>query len=267
MRYKLQPKKKLGQHFLIDHSIASLIVSKSGEINDDTTVFEVGPGTGALTNYLLTSKAGRIIAIERDIRCITALKSSNLLSSSEKLEIINGDALSFDERSILSGRNNKIIANLPYNISTALIVKWLGLIDLFSSITVMVQKEVAERIVAKGGSKDFGRISIIAQLLCDIEEVIEVPREAFFPKPKVLSSVIHMIPRIKPLFHCNFDALEIVCKAAFSQRRKMLRSSLKSVFGKNTTQILHECNIDESKRAEEISIEDFCTLSELYVKL
>jgi 16S rRNA (adenine1518-N6/adenine1519-N6)-dimethyltransferase len=259
-KYNLTPNKKLGQNFLLDFFITDKIVLSHGNLSD-VEILEVGPGPGTLTRSLLASQAKKIFAIEMDERCIKFLNDLAALSD-DRLVIIQGDALKLDESSLTSDKL-VVIANLPYNIGTNLILKWLENISLFKSITVMLQKEVAERICATPSSKEYGRLSIISQLYCDTEILFDVAPENFFPPPKVTSSILRLIPLAKPRYEFNKDHLEKIVRTAFAMRRKVIKTALKPIFGSNIDSILSKTNIDPMSRAENISIEAYCKLSTL----
>ncbi len=257
-QYNLAPHKKLGQHFLLDEHIPSQMVLSADIANQ--VVLEVGPGPGALTRALLASKAAKVIAVELDMRCIEALQSLHEVSAG-RLEIVHADALKIDESTfVLPGQRLHVLSNLPYNVGTALLCKWLERPELFSSITVMLQKEVVERLVAEPGSKDYGRLSVLVQWLCEVEQQFEVRPEAFFPPPKVMSAVVRLTIRPKPLYPCGRKRLESITKRAFSQRRKMLRSVLKGVLPDIEVQ-LAQIGAKPTARAEELSVAQFCQLA------
>ncbi|MBS0235977.1 MAG: ribosomal RNA small subunit methyltransferase A [Proteobacteria bacterium] len=267
-----EAKKALGQHFLIDEHIADTLVRSVPEIKDGL-VLEIGPGPGPLTKVLLASSAAHIVAVELDKGLYDALKPVADVSNG-RFRLIHQDAMQLDEAQLLSemqayisfrgGDLEKvekmhIIANLPYNIGTALISKWLKEPQLFASITVMLQKEVADRLSAEPGTSSYGRLSILTQMQCEVYEVCAVPRESFMPPPKVTSAVIRLNPRQELLFAVDMSKLEKLVNLAFSQRRKMLRSSLKPLFPEISS-VLNSCGIKDTARPEELSIEDFCKL-------
>lgn len=257
-RYDLAAKKSLGQHFLLDLNLTRKIV-RAADISKENTVLEVGPGPGGLTRALLESGA-RVVAIERDRRCIEALSELAPVFG-DRLIIHEADALSADEAAIIGDRLPvKIIANLPYNISTELVVKWLKAGPaLWSKMALMFQKEVADRILAAPGSKTYGRLSIIAQAASHPARAFNLPARAFTPPPKVDSTVVIFDPP-KAAFS-EIDALERVTQAAFSQRRKMLRSSLKPLLGDRLGDWLETAGVKETQRAEEVTVEQFKTLA------
>ncbi|NQU61429.1 MAG: 16S rRNA (adenine(1518)-N(6)/adenine(1519)-N(6))-dimethyltransferase RsmA [Rhodospirillales bacterium] len=252
-RHNLGARRSLGQHFLLDLNLCDRIARTAGNL-DGINVIEIGPGPGGLTRALLDSGATKVVAVERDSRCVEALAE---LSDAypDRLQIIEADALEMDIAS-LAPPPRRIIANLPYNIATPLLLGWLRQINDFESLTLMFQKEVAERLAAKPGNKTYGRLSVITQWLTDVRLEFNVSQKAFTPPPKVASSVVSLHPRPAPLALADWETLESVTAAAFGQRRKMLRSSLKSFnldFG--------ALGIDPTARAEELSVEQFCAIA------
>ena len=261
--YDLGAKKALGQHFLLDLNLTRKI-ARAASIDSNDHVLEIGPGPGGLTRALLETGAN-VIAIERDSRCLLALDELGSYYP-DKLSIIEADALYIDEHALLPQPTLvKIVANLPYNISTELLVKWLlanhnaDKPPLWSLMALMFQKEVADRILAAPGSKVYGRLSVIAQAAGIPKRAFNLPARAFTPPPKVDSTVVTFTPIEKRLE--NISALEKVTQAAFSQRRKMLRSSLKTIWGSKTESILAAAGIDSSARAEELDVDRFLKLS------
>jgi 16S rRNA (adenine1518-N6/adenine1519-N6)-dimethyltransferase len=257
-KYDLTPNKSWGQNFIFDLNLTRKI-ARAANLSSNETIFEIGPGPGALTRALFIEGAGKIIAIERDKRAITAL--SELVDICDgKLELISGDALKvpINKMGVLPRR---VVANLPYNIATQLLLNWLLTPNAFKAITVLVQKEVAMRICAKPDSSDYGRLSIITQWLACPKMLFDIPASAFHPKPKVTSTLLEIIPRAQPLFPAKRQILEKITAQAFGQRRKMLRSSLKKVGGDD---LLLATNIDPTLRPENLSIEDFCRLAQTY---
>ena len=257
-KYDLTPNKSWGQNFIFDLNLTRKI-ARAANLSSNETIFEIGPGPGALTRALFIEGAGKIIAIERDKRAITA--HSELVDiCNGKLELISDDALKvpINKMGVLPRR---IVANLPYNIATQLLLNWLQTPTAFKAITIMVQKEVAMRICAKPGSSNYGRLSIITQWLTRPKMLFDIPASAFHPKPKVTSTLLEIIPRSQPLFPAKRQILEKITAQAFGQRRKMLRSSLKKVGGDD---LLLATNIDPTLRPENLSIEDFCRLAQAY---
>ncbi len=260
-RHDLGAKKALGQHFLLDLNITRKI-ARAASIAPGDRVLEIGPGPGGLTRALLEAGA-QITAIERDPRCIAALEDL-AAAYPGKLTLINADALRFDEGAI-NGRPVKIVANLPYNIATELLIKWLRLnheahAPLWSAMALMFQKEVADRILAKPGTRTYGRLSVIAQAASQPSRAFDLPARAFTPPPKVDSSVVIFGPADRRL--ANIRALETVTQAAFGQRRKMLRSSLRPIFKDRLELVLSSFGIPATARAEELEIESFLRLAE-----
>ncbi len=257
-RYGLDARKALGQNFLLDLNLTQKIARVGGNLQGET-VLEVGPGPGGLTRALLANGADRVIAIERDARCLPALADIEAHYPG-RLDIVPGDALEVDYRQLIGARKVKIIANLPYNIGTQLLVNWL-LADpwppFYRSMTLMFQKEVGQRVVAVPGSAAYGRLGVLAGWRCEASIAFDVPPRAFTPPPKVTSSVVFLQPRPSPL-HCSATALERVTRAAFGQRRKMLRQSLKPLGGEA---LLIACDIDPTRRAETLDIAEFCCLA------
>jgi len=262
-RHGLNTKKSLGQHFLLDENICARIAHCAGDVAG-CTVIEIGPGPGGLTRALLQAGAKQLIAIEKDQRCVAAL--SELKESFPQLAVIEADALEADLPT-LSPAPRKVVANLPYNVGTALLIKWLDDIHVdpqaYQSLTLMFQREVAGRIMAEPGSKDYGRLSVISQWLCETAHHFDLPPGAFSPPPKIHSSVITLVPRPKPLYPADKTALERVVAAAFGQRRKMLRQSLKTL-NVDTEALLKAAGIDGTRRGETLSVEEFCRLARKY---
>ncbi|MBL1404588.1 MAG: 16S rRNA (adenine(1518)-N(6)/adenine(1519)-N(6))-dimethyltransferase RsmA [Rhizobiales bacterium] len=256
-RHELMAKKALGQNFLFDLNLTSRIARQAGNL-EGYDVIEIGPGPGGLTRAILANGASRVIAVERDPRCLPVLAEISE-HYPNKLDVIEGDALKVDYKKMLQ-RPAKIIANLPYNVATPLLIGWVLNEEwppYFESLTLMFQKEVAERICAKPRSKSYGRLSIICQWRCETNIAFEVGPQAFYPPPKVTSAIVTLIPREKPL-ECDVNKLERVTQAAFGQRRKMLRSSLKPLGG---AALLKKAGIEETKRAEELNVEEFVALA------
>jgi 16S rRNA (adenine1518-N6/adenine1519-N6)-dimethyltransferase len=258
-RHGIAPKKSLGQNFLFDLNLAGRIARAAGPLGG-VTVFEVGPGPGGLTRALLALGAARVVAVERDERAIAALREI-AAHYPGRLEIVAADALGYDPRGVLGGPA-RIIANLPYNIATALLVSWLSIEPWppwYDAAVLMFQREVAERIVAEPHSKSYGRLSVLAQWRCEARILFDVNASAFVPPPNVKSSVVHLVPRRQPL-PCDRTALERVTQAAFGQRRKMLRQSLRSL-GTDVSVLLAAAGLDPTLRAENLSVGDFVALA------
>lgn len=258
--YSLRAKKSLGQNFLLDMNITNKIVAAAGNI-DGINVIEIGPGPGGLTQVLLETKAAHIYAVEKDDRFIEAF-APILEVYHDKFTLIHEDALKIDITKLCPAPR-AIIANLPYNIASPLLISWLQKIKDFESMTLMFQKEVAERIVAKPCSKIYGRISVISQWLCKVEKKFDVPPEAFTPQPKITSSIVHFVPLHRDE-DIEFRIMEKITAAAFGQRRKMIRTSLKTLTGDHTEELLKAAGIADTLRAEEISVDKFINLARKY---
>jgi 16S rRNA (adenine1518-N6/adenine1519-N6)-dimethyltransferase len=259
-RHDLRARKSLGQNFLLDLNLTGRIARAAGPLAG-VTVIEVGPGPGGLTRALLAEGASRVVAIERDQRAIAAL-GEIAERYPDRLDIVAADALTFDPRPRLAGGTARIVANLPYNIATALLVGWLTAEPWppwFDRLVLMFQREVAERITATPGSKSYGRLSVLASWRCEARILFDVAPSAFVPPPKVTSSLVELVPRATPL-PCASLALQKVTEAAFGQRRKMLRQSLKSL-GRDPLPLLAAAGIDATARAEDIPVEGFVALA------
>ncbi len=261
-RYGLSARKSLGQNFLLDPKLTARIARSAGNLTG-TSVIEVGPGPGGLTRALLAGGAREVVAVERDARCVDAL-GELAAAYPGRLRVIAGDALEVDAAR-LAHPPRAIVANLPYNIATVLLLKWLNDAAAFTSLTLMFQKEVAMRITAKPRSRAYGRLSIAAQWLCEARCVFDVPPAAFVPRPQVTSTLVQLVPRPQPLAKAEPKAIERVVAAAFGQRRKMLRSSLKSL-GVSAERLLADAGVEPTARAEEIDIEGFCALARAYAE-
>ncbi|MEM8772372.1 MAG: 16S rRNA (adenine(1518)-N(6)/adenine(1519)-N(6))-dimethyltransferase RsmA [Pseudomonadota bacterium] len=262
--FGLGAKKSLGQHFLLDLNITAKI-ARAAEIEPGDRVLEVGPGPGGLTRALLAAGA-EVFAIERDARCIAALEDV-AGAYPHKLHLMETDALSADEASILGAAAPvKIVSNLPYNISTELLIKWLRAgPTLWRSMALMFQKEVADRILAAPGSKTYGRLSVIAQAASTPSKAFDLPARAFTPPPKVASTVVTFLPPATPPE--RLSELERVTAAAFGQRRKMLRSSLKKLFGDGLDDALAQADLQPTMRAENVDVAEFLVLARALSKL
>ncbi len=257
-KYDLAARRALGQNFLFDLNLTGKIARAAGDLGSGT-VIEIGPGPGGLTRALLAHGARQVIAIERDRRCLGAL-AEIAEAYPDRLTIIEGDALAID-CAILGQVPRRIVANLPYNIATPLIIKWLQAGPAFKSITVMVQREVADRLVAAPRTKDYGRLSIITQFLSKPRRLFDVPPRAFVPPPKVTSSVVELIPLAEPAAAARIEDLERVTQAAFGQRRKMLRQSLRTLGVEEVEVLLAAADIAPTARAEELSVAQFAALA------
>ena len=259
-RHGLSAKKSLGQNFLLDLNLTTRI-ARTAEPLESVTVVEIGPGPGGLTRALLALGARRVIAIERDERALAAIGEISERYPG-RLDVVAGDALSTDIPALLGPERARIVANLPYNIATALLVNWLTIEPWppwYEMMVLMFQREVAERIVAKPGGKSYGRLAVLAGWRTEAKILFDVAPSAFVPPPKVTSSVVRLTPRTEPLA-CDARALQRVTEAAFGQRRKMLRQSLKSL-GVDPIALLDAAGLDPTSRAEEISVEGFVDLA------
>lgn len=262
-RYGLAARKSLGQHFLLDLNLTGRIARSAPDLSLGT-VIEVGPGPGGLTRALLAEGARNVIAVEKDQRCLEALAELAALYPG-RLTLVEGDALALGLQD-LGTAPRQIVSNLPYNISTALLLGWLQALAFdpkaFAALTLMFQKEVAQRLTAKPGSRLYGRLSVITQWLCEVRPAFDIPPRAFTPPPKVTSTVLSLLPRRAPLAAARLERLEQVTAAAFGQRRKMLRQSLKPLFG-NPSESIQSLGLAPTARAEELSVEAFCSLARL----
>ena len=258
-RYGLSANKSLGQNFLLDGQLLDRIARVPGDLAD-ATVYEVGPGPGGLTRALLNAGA-HVVAVERDDRCLPALAELNEASGG-RLRVLSADAMKIDERGE-AGDGAHIVSNLPYNVGTALFVRWMTLdawLPWWRSLTLMFQREVADRIVARPGSEAYGRLSVLAQWRTTATIAMTVHRSAFVPPPKVMSAVVHVVPAVQPS-GVSMQTIETLTAAAFGQRRKMLRQSLKGVPG--AVEALPAAGIDPQRRAETVSVEEFIALGRL----
>ena len=254
----LAPRKSLGQNFLFDLNLTAKIARAAGAA-EGGTFYEVGPGPGGLTRALLGEGADKVIAVERDARCLPALEQI-AAAYPGKLQIISDDALELDEAGILP-RGSRIAANLPYNVGTAILIKWLTAESwppVWASLTLMFQKEVAQRITAKPGTEHYGRLSVLAQWRCTAKLLFDVNRSAFVPPPSVTSAIVRLEPRAQPLAPCTLADLEKITAASFGQRRKMLRQSLKALGGEA---LAEKAGIDPTARPEDLTIEQFAALA------
>jgi 16S rRNA (adenine1518-N6/adenine1519-N6)-dimethyltransferase len=262
-RHALAAKKSLGQNFLLDLNLTARIARAAGPL-DGVTVLEVGPGPGGLTRALLAAGALKIIAIERDQRALAALDEI-ARHYPGRLVVIGGDALDIDPRPHLGGGPARIVANLPYNIATALLIGWLTIEPWppwYDRLVLMFQREVAERIVAAPGGKQYGRLSVLTQWRAQAKILFDINPSAFVPPPKVISSLVEFVPRSKPL-RCDRRTLERVTEAAFGQRRKMLRQSLKTL-GVDPLPLLASAGIEPTERAEQIPVAGFVKLANAF---
>lgn len=268
-QYSLSAKKSLGQNFLTDLNLTGKIARSAGNL-ENSIIYEVGPGPGALTRGLLENGASRVVAVEMDQRCIDALKDVSAAYDG-RLSVHEGDALKVNELDLIgdtAGNDIHIVANLPYNVGTALLVKWMtgeNWKPWFKSLTLMFQKEVGERIIAEPRTKAYGRLSVLCQYRADCRILFDIPKQAFIPPPKVTSCIVQITPRDEAHEAPKQKTLEFVVSAAFNQRRKMLRASLKGL-GIDPIPKLSAADLRETARAEELSVEDFCRLALEYEK-
>ncbi len=254
----LAPKKSLGQNFLFDLNLTGKIARAAGA-EDGGTFYEVGPGPGGLTRALLSEGAGKVIAVERDARCLPALEQV-AAAWPGRLEVISADAMTLDETAILPN-GARVAANLPYNVGTAILIKWLTVQSwppVWASLTLMFQKEVAQRITAQPSTEHYGRLSVLAQWRCTAKILFDVNPHAFVPPPSVTSSIVRLEPRQQPLAPCNLSDLEKITAATFGQRRTMLRQSLKPLGGEALAQ---KAGIDPTARPEDLTIAQFAALA------
>ena len=264
-RHQLRAKKSLGQNFLLDLNLTSKIARYAGNL-DQFDILEIGPGPGGLTRSLLNEGARKVVAIEKDSRCIEALEEIQAAFPG-RLKLLQGDALSTNASEHLADPV-RIIANLPYNIGTELLVRWLTSKtwpSFWQSMTLMFQKEVANRIVASPGSKAYGRLSVMSQWRCDTKIAFNVPASAFTPPPKVESTLVHFESLKQPKFPAEVEVLEFVVSKAFNQRRKMLRGALKGYF-QNVEEGLLSIGVLPTKRAEEITVQEYCAMSQILIR-
>lgn len=258
--HDLVARKSLGQNFLLDLNLTAKIARQAGDLST-ADVLEIGPGPGGLTRGLLAEGARRVLAIEKDSRCLPAL-AEIAAAYPGRLEVINGDALEVDPLAHLTPPIH-IAANLPYNVGTELLVRWLTPQEwppFWQSLTLMFQREVAERITAKPGSKAYGRLALLAQWRAEARIVMSLPPEAFTPAPKVSSAVVHLRALPEPRFPADPKMLERVVAQAFNQRRKMLRAALKSM-APDIEDRLNAAGIEPTRRAETLSLDEFCALA------
>ncbi|MEM9641726.1 MAG: 16S rRNA (adenine(1518)-N(6)/adenine(1519)-N(6))-dimethyltransferase RsmA [Pseudomonadota bacterium] len=259
-KHQLRARKSLGQNFLLDLNLTRKIARHAGDLSA-YDVLEVGPGPGGLTRALLAEGAVKVVAIERDARCIPALAEVSA-AWPDRLTVIEGDALQVDLGHTIR-KPYRVVANLPYNVGTEMLVRWLSPEDWppdWASLTLMFQREVAERIVAVPGSKSYGRLSILSQWRSTPRIVMDLPPTAFTPPPKVSSAVVHFTALAKPRFTADRQVLERVVAAAFQQRRKMMRAALKAVV-EDPVAVLTRAGIDPTARAETLDLSAFCTLA------
>jgi len=259
-RHGLSARKSLGQNFLLDLNLTARVARVAAPL-EERTVIEVGPGPGGLTRALLALGAKRVIAIERDERAIPALEEI-AQHYPGRLDIVNGDAMTFDPRPMLGGAKATIVANLPYNIATPLLIGWLSTEPWppwFDMMVLMFQREVAERIAARDNDEAYGRLAVLANWRAETKIMFDISPSAFVPPPNVTSSVVRLIPHSEPE-PCNRQMLERVSAAAFGQRRKMLRQSLKTL-GVDPAQLAAAAGIDPTRRAETVPVSGFVAMA------
>jgi 16S rRNA (adenine1518-N6/adenine1519-N6)-dimethyltransferase len=256
-QYGLQPRKSLGQNFLLNMDVTRRIAVAAGDFKD-MTVVEIGPGPGGLTRALLENGA-KVVALERDHRCLEILEAIQEIMP-DRLQIIEGDALKIVPQSVVSEGNIKIVANLPYNIGTILLIQWLSNLERIVSLTLMFQKEVAHRLFARPGTKDYGRLSVITQWLCDGHRLFDLAPGAFTPAPKVSSSVVTLCPKaLSGDEKALLPTVSTITRHAFGQRRKMIRSSLKPLFSEEQ---LVSIGLNPCARAEELTVANYILLAQ-----
>jgi 16S rRNA (adenine1518-N6/adenine1519-N6)-dimethyltransferase len=259
-QHALSARKSLGQNFLLDLNLTARIARAAAPL-EDATIIEVGPGPGGLTRALLALGARRVIAVERDERALAALEEISRRYPG-RLEIVSGDATTFDARPLLGGERAKIVANLPYNIATALLIDWLSIEPWppwYDMMVLMFQREVAERIVAREDDEAYGRLAVLSNWRAETKILFDISPTAFVPQPKVTSSVVRLVPRAAPE-PCDRKVLEQVAAAAFGQRRKMLRQSLKSL-GADPARLAAAAHVDPTRRAETVPVSGFVAMA------
>ena len=268
-KYGLDAKKSLGQNFILDKNftdkIAKTAISEDKNDLSGEVILEVGPGPASLTRSILDLNPKKLVVIEKDRRCLKILEELQSFYGAEKLQIINEDALKIDELEILQLADQekfKIIANLPYNIGTLLIIRWIKICKYISSMTLMLQKEVAQRIAAKVNEEHYGRLAIMMQNFAETKIAFDVAKSVFTPPPKVTSAIINIKPRPQPLFDIDEKKLQHVTALAFNQRRKMIKKSLKGL-SDDIVKTLEEFEIEPTARPENLTIADFCNLAKL----
>jgi len=260
-KHGLAARKSLGQHFLFDLNLTRRIARAAGDLGHGTTI-EVGPGPGGLTRGLLAEGAANLVVVERDARALPALEEIAAFWGRDRLTIVEGDALELD-LAAMGTAPRRIVANLPYNVGTPMLLAWLARPDAFETLVVMLQKEVVERLAAAPDSAAYGRLSVAAQWRWQVRRLFDVAPSAFSPPPSVVSAVAELRPRAAPLADADAKTLERVVAAAFGQRRKMLRQSLKSLGG-DPLALCAQANIDATRRAETLSVPEFCALARAF---
>lgn len=261
-KYDLQAKKSLGQNFILDGNLLHKIARTALVGLSPSVVLEVGPGPGGLTQALLEEGVPRLVAVEKDRRCVAALAELKA-DYPQQLQVLNEDALLFDEQTL--GPDICVVANLPYNVSTVLLVKWLKQIKQFSRLTLMFQKEVAERLTARENNAAYGRLSVLTGWLADVSIEMILPPAVFTPSPKVTSALVRVTPKAAPLADVSFQTMERVTAAAFGQRRKMLRSSLKSLGDPEA--LCAAAGVPVTYRAENVPVDGFCKMAAFLEKM
>lgn len=264
-RHHLSARRKLGQHFLLDLNLTRRVARAAGDLRQ-TTVVEIGPGPGGLTRALLLEGAAHVVAVEVDTRAVAALDAI-AAAAPGRLTLVEGNALDMDLPALLARQGRRppyaVVANLPYNVGTPLLLRWLAEGPSWTCLVLMFQREVADRLLADPGSKTYGRLSVMAQWGHKVERCFNLPATAFTPPPKVASTVVRLTPRETPLAPTTRENLEAVTTAAFGQRRKMLRQSLKALTPAPET-LLDAASIDGTSRAEELAVEDFARLAQAF---
>ncbi len=256
-RHGLAARKSLGQHFLLDLNLTDRIARAAGDLSAGTTI-EVGPGPGGLTRSLIRQGAARLVCIERDARAVAVIDEL-AAAFPGRIEVIEGDALTID-MAALGPAPRRIVANLPYNISTALLTRWLHAAPTLGSMTLMFQKEVVDRLIAPPRTKDYGRLSVLTQVVCAVTRLFDIAPSAFVPPPRVVSTVARLVPHTPAPAAIDLHALETVTAAAFGQRRKMLRTSLRAAFS-DPEAVLAACGIPPTARAEDLEPSLFVALA------
>lgn len=263
--FGLRAEKALGQNFLLDQNITDKIVRLSGTKMDGVHAVEIGPGPGGLTRAILASPASELVAVEFDSRAVAALQGLISVYGDERFKIVEGDALEIDPRDLVP-QPRAILSNLPYNISTVLLLKWLKHLRAdkasYAFMSLMFQKEVGERILAQPSTKAYGRLSVMSQWVCDVKRLFDLPPSAFTPPPKVKSSVLHFVPKELGKDQPQFETMEKMLAAAFGQRRKMIRGSLSDYAA-----AIEAVGIDPTLRAEDVSVEDYICLAQAFEAL
>lgn len=257
--HELRAEKSLGQNFLLDQNITDKIVRLSGSMEGLHAV-EIGPGPGGLTRAILDSKAAQLVAVEFDPRAVRAMGDLVTHYGAERFSVVQADALEVDPRSLVPAPR-AVLSNLPYNISTVLLLKWLEHIrsdaQSYQFLSLMFQKEVADRILAEPGSKTYGRLSVMTQWLCDVRRLFDLPPSAFTPPPKIKSSVLHFVPKtLDPASAPKFATMEKILAAAFGQRRKMIRGSLSAYMAQ-----IERAGLDPTLRAEDVPVAAYASLA------